>query len=195
MLLIEGDLRRPKIAEYLHLESTVGLTTILIGRVSDDEAIQSWGDDGLDVITSGSRPPNPAELVQSHLMKDILSRLRVRYDVIIVDAPPLLPVTDGALLAAQSDGALLVVRHGKTTRDQVAQAARHLATVGAPLLGTVLNMTPRRGAGGYGYGYGYGYGNGYGAEEPRHGGVVPGLEATNAIAVNVSDESVSTKSS
>jgi receptor protein-tyrosine kinase len=162
VLLLEGDLRRPKVADYLHLEGTVGLTTVLIGKVDIDEAIQSWGTDGLDVITSGAKPPNPAELVQSEAMKATLDKLRARYDLIVIDAPPLLPVTDGALLAAQADGAILIVRHGKTTRDQTAQAARHLASVDATLLGAVLNMTRQRGASGYSYGYEYGYGYGYG---------------------------------
>ena len=168
VLLLEGDLRRPKVAEYLHLEGTVGLTTVLIGKVDIEEAIQTWGDDGLEVITSGAKPPNPAELVQSDAMKTTLDKLRGRYDLIIVDAPPLLPVTDGALLSAEADGAILIVRHGKTTKDQVAQAARHLAAVDATLLGTVLNMTRQRGGRGnaYGYSYGYGYGYGYAPEEP-----------------------------
>jgi capsular exopolysaccharide synthesis family protein len=158
VLLLEGDLRRPKIADYLHLEGTVGLTTALIGKVGVEEAIQEWGEDGLEVITSGAKPPNPAELVQSEAMKHVLDKLRSRYDMIIVDAPPLLPVTDGALLSAQADGAILVVRHSKTTKDQVAQAAKHLTDVDATLLGTVLNMTHQRRGTGYAYGYSYGYG-------------------------------------
>ncbi len=91
-------------------------------------------------------------------MEDTLSKLRATYDVIIIDAPPLLPVTDAALLAAQADGAILVVRHGKTTKDQEAGAVQRLASVDANILGSVLNMTPERGADSYGSGYGYGYG-------------------------------------
>lgn len=162
VLLLEGDLRRPRVADYLRLEPTVGLTTVLIGRVDLEDAIQTWGDDGLDVLTSGAKPPNPAELVHSVAMLTTLEKLRDRYDLIIVDAPPLLPVTDGALLAAQADGAILVVRFGKTTRDQLAQAAHHLSAVDARLLGTVLNMARSRAGDGYSTGYGYGYG--YGAE-------------------------------
>jgi tyrosine-protein kinase len=164
VLLLEGDLRRPKVAEYLHLDRTVGLTTVLIGKVDIEEAIQRWDGDDLDVITSGVTPPNPAELVQSGAMKATLDKLRARYDLILIDAPPLLPVTDGALLAAHSDGAILIVRYGKTTRDQVAQAVKHLAAVNATLLGSVLNMARLRGESGYGYSYGYGYG--YSSEAP-----------------------------
>ncbi|MDP9319204.1 MAG: polysaccharide biosynthesis tyrosine autokinase [Actinomycetota bacterium] len=167
VLLLEGDLRRPKVGDYLHLESTVGLTTVLIGRVDIDDAIQSWGTDGLDVLTSGAKPPNPAELLQSVAMLTTLDKLRACYDLIIVDAPPLLPVTDGALLSAQADGAILVVRHGKTTKDQLSQASHHLAAVDARLLGTVLNMMRQRAGGGYGYGYAYGYGYGYAPDGPK----------------------------
>jgi receptor protein-tyrosine kinase len=155
VLLIEGDLRRPKLPEYLRLEPTVGLTTVLIGKLALDEAIQPWGRDGLHVITSGSTPPNPAELLQSEAMRTLLAKARAEYDVVIVDAPPLLPVTDGALLSAQADGAILVVRRGKTTKDQLAEAYQRLVSVDAKVLGAVLNMAPERGADSYGYGYGY----------------------------------------
>ncbi len=155
VLLIEGDLRRPKLPVYLNLEPTVGLTTVLIGKVDLEEAIQPWGEDGLHVVTSGSTPPNPAELLQSRAMEAILAKARAEYDVVLVDAPPLLPVTDGALLAAQADGAILVVRQGKTTKDQLEQAHQRLGSVDARVLGAVLNMTPERGADSYSYGYGY----------------------------------------
>lgn len=155
VLLVEGDLRRPKLPAYLHLEPTVGLTTVLIGKVALEDAIQPWGDDGLHVITSGSTPPNPAELLQSQAMETVLARARAGYDIVLLDAPPLLPVTDGALLAAQADGAILVVRQGKTTKDQLSEAHQRLMSVDARVLGSVLNMAPERGADSYSYGYGY----------------------------------------
>jgi capsular exopolysaccharide synthesis family protein len=157
VVLIEGDLRRPKVAEYLRLESAVGLTTVLIGKLSLDDAIQTTSHDKLDVLTSGSTPPNPAELLKSSAMANLLASLRERYDIVLIDAPPLLPVTDGALLSAQADGALLVVRHGKTTTDQVSLAVDRLEAVGAAPVGVIFNMTPAKGGDGYGYGYGYGY--------------------------------------
>lgn len=155
--LVEGDLRRPKVAEYLRLEAVVGVTTVLVGRLSLAEALQDWGEPALSVLTSGATPPNPSELLQSHAMAELLTQLRQHFDVILIDAPPLLPVTDAALLSAQADGALLIVRHGKTTRDQVRGSAERLEAVGGRLTGVVLNMAPQRGEPGYYYGYGYGY--------------------------------------
>jgi receptor protein-tyrosine kinase len=88
-------------------------------------------------------------------METILAKARADYDIVLVDAPPLLPVTDGALLAAQANGAIMVVRRGKTTRDQLSEAYQRLMSVDARVLGAVLNMTPERGSDSYGYGYGY----------------------------------------
>jgi capsular exopolysaccharide synthesis family protein len=155
VVLGEGDLRRPKVAEYLRLESTVGLTTVLIGKLSLEDAIQSTATEDLAVLTSGSTPPNPAELLKSSSMASLIASLRETYDIVLIDAPPLLPVTDGALLAAQADGALLVVRHGKTTTDQVTLAVQRLEAVGAAPVGVIFNRTPAKGGDGYGYGYGY----------------------------------------
>ncbi|GAW51810.1 MULTISPECIES: polysaccharide biosynthesis tyrosine autokinase [unclassified Nocardioides] len=157
-LLIEADLRRPKAAAVLNLDNAVGVTTVLLGRVTAEDAIQKHADSELDVLASGAIPPNPAELLQSNAMADLVKQLRADYDMVVVDAPPLLPVTDAALLATQADGALLVVRYGRTTKDQLTQAAERLRQVDASPVGVVLNMVPNnRRAAGYGYGYGYGY--------------------------------------
>jgi capsular exopolysaccharide synthesis family protein len=165
--LVEADLRRPKIGEYLNLEGAVGLTTVLVGRVKLADAMQQVaGRTGLDVLSSGRTPPNPAELLKSQAMTTVIEQLREDYDVVLIDAPPLLPVTDAALLASQADGAILIVRHGKTTTDEVRAAAERLRAVGAEPVGAIFNMAPARGAGQYGYGYGYA------PEETRH--AVPG---------------------
>jgi receptor protein-tyrosine kinase len=156
-MLVEGDLRRPRAAHALGMDQAVGVTTVLLGRVTLDDAVQKHTESDLHVLGSGAIPPNPAELLQSNAMTQLLADLRDQYDMVIVDAPPLLPVTDAALLAAQADGALLVVRHGKTTRDQLTQAVNRLAQVDASPVGVVLNMVPARRRHGYGYGYGYGY--------------------------------------
>lgn len=158
VLLLEGDLRRPRAAAYLGLENAVGVTTVLLGRATIDEAVQPVVEN-CDLLASGVIPPNPAELLQSDAMKRLLDQVRSAYDFVLIDAPPLLPVTDAALLAAESDGAVLVVHHGSTRRDEVAGSVARLDAVGARLLGAVVNMspTPKRGSSRYGYGYGYGY--------------------------------------
>lgn len=156
-LLIDGDLRRPQAATMLGLDGTIGLTTALVGKVSAADVILTHGS-GLRVLASGAIPPNPSELLQSHAMATVLGQLRSAFDVIIIDAPPLLPVTDAALIASQVDGAVVVVRHGKTTREQLGAARERLEAVGATTMGAVFNMVPRKGRGNYGSGYGYGYG-------------------------------------
>jgi capsular exopolysaccharide synthesis family protein len=158
VLLIEADLRRPRLAQYLGLDGSVGLTSVLVGATSALDATQRWGDSGLSVLLSGPLPPNPSELLSSHAMADLLRRLEGRYDVILLDAPPLLPVTDAAVLAAETSGALLIAKYGSTTRDQLARSAEALVEgVGARILGCVINMTPKRGPDAYYYGYGYNY--------------------------------------
>jgi capsular exopolysaccharide synthesis family protein len=166
-LLIDGDLRRPQLADLFGLEGSVGLTSILLGRISLDEVVQEHRASGLAVLTSGTLPPNPAELLQSHAMEQLIDVARQRYDFIVVDSPPLLPVTDAALIASQVDGAVIVVRQGRTTRDQFRHSMDRLQAVSARPLGITMNMVARRGRKGYGYGYGYGYAYGYAPSE-RH---------------------------
>lgn len=175
--LVEGDLRRPRVSEYLGIEKTVGLTTVLVGRVNLDAALQQTSTPGLDVLASGALPPNPSEILQTNAMKALVSELRQRFDVVLIDAPPLLPVTDASLLASISDGAILVVRHGKTGRETIRSATGRLNSVGARLLGTVLSMSPAKELSKYGYGYGYGYGPEYFAKtagDKRRGGARKG---------------------
>lgn len=156
--LVECDLRRPTMAKRLHLDDAVGTTSVLIGRVALDDALQTQHESGMAVLTCGPRPPNPSELLQSHAMELLVKDLRSRFDVVILDAPPLLPVTDAALLAARADGMLAIVRHGKTTKDQLQHALERVESVGAKCLGVVINLVPpKRSNRGYGYGYGYTY--------------------------------------
>ncbi len=157
VVLVECDLRRPLVASRLGLDSSVGTTNVLIGSVGIREAIQTDQASGLSVLTSGPIPPNPSELLQSKSMESLLAHLRSDFDVVIIDAPPLLPVTDAAVLAAQADGAVVVVRHGRTTRDQLAHALDRLTAVDAEPAGVVINMVPSK-FNGTRYGYGYGYG-------------------------------------
>jgi len=154
VLLIEADLRRPRVAEYLGLEGAVGLTNVLVGQAAIDDVLQPWGRGGLTVLPSGTIPPNPSELMGSPLMAELIIQLRKSFDMIIIDTPPLLPVTDAAVASRLVDGVVVVVRYGKTTRNQVSTALRSLAAVDARVLGTVLTMSPVKGAEAYSaYGY------------------------------------------
>lgn len=158
VVLVECDLRRPLIASRLSLDDSVGTTSVLIGKVHLRDAMQQYADTGLWVLSSGPIPPNPSELLQSNAMEKLIGELRDDFDIVILDAPPLLPVTDAALLAAQADGALVVVRHGKTTRDQLSHAVERIEAVGGKAVGIVVNLAPAIKKGrSYGYGYGYGY--------------------------------------
>ena len=155
-MLVEGDLRRPRASQMLGVDDAVGVTNVLVGTVKVEDAVQRHEESGADVLASGPIPPNPAELIQSQAMSDLLHGLRAAYDIVIVDAPPLLPVTDAALFSTKTDGTLLVVRHQHATRDQIAGALERLRQVDASVVGFVLTMTPAK-ANGSGYGYGYGY--------------------------------------
>lgn len=141
VLLVDADLRRPRVAEYLGLNSGVGLTDVLIGEVAVDDVVQPWGEKSLLVLPAGSMPPNPSELLGSKAMADLLLELKGMTDIVIIDTPPLLAVTDGVVVAVQADGALLVTRSGKTSSAQVETASQALQAVAARMLGCVLNMT------------------------------------------------------
>ena len=172
--LVEADLRRPKLADYLGLEGGVGLVDVLTGRNELDDVMIAWQRGLVTVIPSGPIPPNPSEILASQQMAHVLDELKASFDIIVIDAPPLLPVTDAAIVAGRADGAILVNRFGRTTREQLRKATEVLDNVGARLLGTVLNFVPTKGSGyGYGYGgYGYGYGYGYGHSEKASGAKV-----------------------
>jgi capsular exopolysaccharide synthesis family protein len=158
VLLIEADLRRPRVSEYLGLDRVIGLTNVLAGQVAIDEVLQHSGPDALTVLPSGTLPPNPSELLGSRNMVDLISAMRQRFDTVIIDTPPLLPVTDAAVVSVLADGVVVVVRHGKTSRADLLSAVRSLDAVDAHVLGCVLNMEPAKKSGkdrgsydGYGY--------------------------------------------
>jgi len=157
--LLDTDLRKPKVAEYLSIEGGAGLTDVLIGRAQLSEVMLQWGGRSLYVLPAGKVPPNPSELLGSRQMNLLLDALENDFDVVLCDAPPLLPVTDAAILARTTSGALMVVSAGRTTRHQLTLATEALSTAGAKLAGFVMSMVPTRGPDSYysGYGYGYGY--------------------------------------
>ncbi len=151
VLLVEADLRRPEIAKSLNLEGSVGLTNVLVGQVELRDVVQPWGQFGLHVLASGPIPPNPAELIGSQHMAEVVKQARRAYDFVIIDTAPLLPVTDGAVAAAQADGTLVVVRYGHTKKAEIRRAVELLHAVDARVLGAVLNRIPRRGGDDYSY--------------------------------------------
>lgn len=160
--LLDTDLRKPKIAEYLGVEGGAGLTDVLIGRAKVGDVMHPWGNRSMYVLPAGKIPPNPSELLGSEQMATLLEVLERDFDVVLCDAPPLLPVTDAAILARATSGALVVVSAGRTNRHQLSGAIDALQTVGAKVAGIVLSMVPTRGPDAYAYAYGYGYGQGYG---------------------------------
>ncbi|MFE7838670.1 polysaccharide biosynthesis tyrosine autokinase [Streptomyces sp. NPDC057474] len=152
--LVDADLRRPSTARTLGLVRDAGLTTVLIGQAEVHQVLQSAG--SFSMLTSGSVPPNPTELLGSAQLRAVLRTLAEKFDHVVVDTAPVLPVADASVIASAVDGYLLVVRASRTSRDQVGATLRTLEHVGAPVLGTVLNMASSKEEGGaYGYAYEY----------------------------------------
>lgn len=153
VILVDADLRRPSVAQYTGMEGSAGLTTVLIGRATLDDVVQPWGSGQLHVLTSGQVPPNPSELLGSQGMASLLDELTERYDHVIIDTPPLLPVTDAAILSRLTGGAIVVVGAHKVHRHQLEEGIRSLETVNARVLGVVLNRVARKQSEAYAYDY------------------------------------------
>lgn len=168
-ILVDTDLRKPVIHRIFDIDGSVGLTQVLAGDVPVSDVAQFVkGHPHLRVIPAGRIPPNPSELLGSQRMKALLDRLS-QEAVVLLDAPPLLPVTDAALLSALADGAILTFEVGGTYKEQARLTGKILGQVDARLLGVVLNRASRRSMGSVYYGYGYGsYGHHYYyGERPR----------------------------
>lgn len=151
--LVDADLRRPMVSEYLGLDRNAGLTTALVGEFDVEDLIQPWGQNDLYVLTSGQIPPNPSEMLGSPEMKSLVGRLEAMFDCLVIDAPPLLPVTDAAVLSQHVGGVVLVVSAMRTKGQDVERALTALELVGASLLGVVLNRLPTKGPDAYEYSY------------------------------------------
>jgi capsular exopolysaccharide synthesis family protein len=160
-LLIDADMRRPGLSTLLEMRESAGLSQILRSNQDIDESVKqnlrTTVVDGLDVIPCGLRPMNPAELLASERFANLLAWAETRYEQIIVDAPPVLAVSDPAIIGRFVDAVILVVRPDKDRRRLVIRAAESLRTLGCDLLGVVVNHLSPNDAEGYGYGYGYGY--------------------------------------
>lgn len=152
VVLIDADLRRPMIATQFGIDSKIGLTQVLAGRVALEDALQPTDTKRLKVLPAGRIPPNPSELVGSRQMADLIAKLEKDH-MVIIDAPPILPVIDAGILTRQADGAILVVRVGKTSKDEVKLSAKRLQQVNGKLLGSVINMASAKNMGEVVYGY------------------------------------------
>ena len=155
-LIIDADFRKPMQHEIFKADNSKGLSALLAGTVSLDNAIQPVGVDGLDLLTCGPEVPNPSEMLNSEVFANMLKSLSEKYDRIVIDSPPVMPVTDAQILAALCDITLIILRAEKSTR-KVSQHARDgLLSVGAHILGAIVNDVSKRN-GHYGYYSGYGY--------------------------------------
>lgn len=151
--LVDADLRRPMVHDYLGLDRNAGLTTALVGQADINELLHAWGDDELFILTSGQIPPNPSELLGSGEMRQLIGRLEEVFDTVVIDAPPLLPVTDAAILAQFVSGVVVVVSTQKTKYQELEKSLSSLELVEANMLGIVLNRLPAKGPDAYTYGY------------------------------------------
>lgn len=141
VVVVDADLRKPALADYFRISDTPGLTTALVGNCSVEDALVSWGDHGLCVLPSGPLPANPSELLGSEKMVKLLESLGERFDLILIDTPPLLPVTDAAVLATNCDGVLVVSRIGSTSRHRLTRAMETLGKLDVRVVGLVANFT------------------------------------------------------
>lgn len=188
VLLIDGDLRKPRIHRYLGLEKSNGLSELLVGLIDEKTAINHVEDKGIDCITSGTIPPNPIELLSTDKMELLLDKLSKEYDFIFIDSPPITVVADATTMAKIVDGYIVVVRHNYTIHELLGKARDNLHFAEAKVLGYIMNdLQPMAGIGygrygsygrgyrykykykyGYKYGYGYGYGYSYGDSASRN---------------------------
>lgn len=144
VVLIDADLRKPTAHHTFSISNRWGLSSIISQQSSLEEVIQVTDIPNLDVITSGAIPPNPAEMMGSKRMTAIINQLRGLYDIILIDTPPLLAVTDAQIVAAKSDGVIMVVDQGRVKREIAAKAVKNLESVNARILGVVLNNVKRK---------------------------------------------------
>jgi len=161
-ILIDADLRKPVVHKTFEVDKSRGLTNVLVGKMSLDEAIQSSSIPNLDILSCGVIPPNPAELLGSKNMKRMINLLQARYDLCLFDTPPLIAVTDAAVLSKELDGVLLVVKAGVTQKDALFRGVELLSNVNARVLGALLNGVNRDNS----YGSYYYYQQYYYDEEP-----------------------------
>ncbi|TRZ50663.1 polysaccharide biosynthesis tyrosine autokinase, partial [bacterium] len=158
-LLIDCDLRKPRVHQIFELDRQPGLSNYLTGSATLEEILRPTSTPDLSVITCGTPPPSPGNLLNSKEFKDLLAELRQRFDHIIIDTPPILGFSDGLIVSVLTDGVLLVTKHNSTHKSAGRMAHQILSQVHAPLMGAVLNCVDAYGQayGGYYYQYQYKY--------------------------------------
>ena len=167
-LLVDADLRRPVLHSIFEQKKDVGLTNVLLGNTSLEEATHDLEVPNLSLLCCGTLPPNPSELLGSEAMRKLIERFKEHYDVILFDSPPVVAVTDAAVLSTQIDGTILIISSGETTRNAVNRAKSLLSNVQALVLGAVLNNVKVEGRyGSYYYYYYYHYYGPRGSEKKR----------------------------
>lgn len=158
VLLIDCDLRCPTVHATFRTLNLEGVTSILTGKTKADDVVENTFVNDLSIITSGPVPPNPSELLNSKRMGALLDWAREHYDIIVLDAPPVLAVSDVQVLVPKTDGVVVVANMGKTLKGDMRRTVEVLNLAQAKILGSVERVRAKHGDKGYGYGYGYGYG-------------------------------------
>lgn len=152
VIVVDADLRKPTIHKKFRVDNREGLTEILIGKKNINEVSKKI-DENIYVITAGKKTPNPAEMVSSKAMEELIEILKKKYDYVIIDTPPVRTISDGVILAAKADGVVLVVRAGKTKSADIVKGYKELEKVKANIVGSVLNAVDNKRHGYYYYYY------------------------------------------
>ncbi|MEO6923297.1 MAG: polysaccharide biosynthesis tyrosine autokinase, partial [Bryocella sp.] len=180
VLLIDGDLRRPTIHHRLGLNGKIGLTSVLTGSTRLEDAVQHMDEvPTLDILVSGPVPPFPTEMLGSQTMVDLLEHAKTIYTHIIIDSPPLLSVTDGVVMASMSDAVMLIVRHGRSSKNTVRRARELLMRSRAAVTGVAINAVDLSSPEYYGY-YGYSTYAGYGSSNSESSTWSPKVDTTKS---------------
>ncbi|GIP39969.1 tyrosine-protein kinase YwqD [Paenibacillus sp. J31TS4] len=153
VLIMDADLRKSTMHHTFLKTNRSGLTNILVGQMTWEQAVQPTDIPNLDLLTAGPVPPNPSELLASQRMSALLEELKGHYDIVIVDTPPVLVVTDAQVLSTKCDGVVLVIDSGKVKREVAMKAKSNLDHVKVRILGVVLNNLDRKNGGSYYYYY------------------------------------------
>ena len=158
VLLIDCDMRNPTVHKNFNLSNKIGLSSCISMGTAVADAVQATGIEGLDALTAGVIPPNPSELLGSEQMKNLLQRAKEQYDYVLIDTPPVMPVTDALIVSRFVDGMILVIASAEVKVEMAREVKNQLVNAGANIIGVVLNKV-RSEHHGYGYGYYYYYGN------------------------------------